>query len=204
MFAQPVRPKDFANRREPIPPIIHSERARDRGMPSLRHEANQSPTTKDEAPMKTATALSAAGLFSFMIAGITPAAAFHLTPENSNFTGKGWTSATKNGVSLKCKAKFKGNVDSSGIGHVTSGTFSGQVGCSTVTLSNLPWKGTAVAKATTELDDVTFSSPIGDCGPGNIDVKLIDGVIKFTAVPLTGGCTVSGKITTTPTLAIAR
>jgi hypothetical protein len=73
-----------------------------------------------------------------------------------------------------------------------------------VTLSNLPWTGTVINKKTLELDNVTFQSPIGDCGPGNIDVKLVDGVIKFNAVPLAGGCMVSGKIKTTPMLAIVK
>ena len=152
--------------------------------------------------MKTAIALASAGLIS--LAGIAPAAAFHLTPENSSFSGKGWTSATKNGVSLKCKAKFQGNVDASGVGHITSGTFSGQIGCNTVGLQNLPWDGTAVSGKAINIDNVTFTSPIGNCGPGTITVKLASGVIKFNAVPLTGGCMVSGKITTSPTLAIVK
>src|SRR5262249_6980059 len=102
------------------------------------------------------------------------------------------------------KAKFQGNVDASGVGHITSGTFSGQIGCNTVGLQNLPWDGTAVNGQTISIENVTFPSPIGKCGPGTIAVKLAAGGIKFNAVPLTGGCMVSGKITTSPTLAIVR
>ena len=152
--------------------------------------------------MKTAIALASAGLIS--LACISPAAAFHLTPEGSSFSGKGWTSATKNGISLKCKAKFQGNVDDTGVGHITGGTFSGQIGCNTVALSNLPWDGTAISGKSISIDNVTFTSPIGNCGPGTITVKLATGIIKFTAVPLAGGCTVSGKITTSPTLVIVK
>ena len=48
---------------------------------------------------------------SFGIAGVTPAAAYHLVPENTDFTGTGKTSATKNGSSLPCKANFTGKAD---------------------------------------------------------------------------------------------
>jgi hypothetical protein len=155
--------------------------------------------------MKTAIAsVAIAGLFSLGVIGTAPAATFHLTPENSKFKGKGNTSAVKSGISLACKAKFTGDVDKNGVGEVTGGTFSGQLGCSSVTLGNLPWTGTVIGKKTLELDNVTFQSPIGDCGPGNIDVKLVNGVISFNAVPLAGGCMVSGRIKTTPQLAIVK
>ncbi len=151
--------------------------------------------------MKTVIAIAAAGLMSFGI-GATPAAAYHLTPESTSFSGTGTTSATKNGVTLKCKAKFQGSVDSNGVGSVTSGTFSGQIGCNTVTLGNLPWKSTAKGATKLTIANVAFDSPIGNCGPGNLVVKLTDGVIKFTNIALAGGCTVSGKITTSPALSI--
>ena len=143
-----------------------------------------------------------AGL-SFGIAGVSPAFAWHLTPESSNFTGKGKTSATKSGITLACKAKFEGNVDSSGVGSVTGGSFSGQLGCSGVTLGNLPWTSTAASKSTVVIQNVTFQSIIGNCGPSNITVKLARGIISFKNVQLAGGCTASGKITTSPPLAIA-
>jgi hypothetical protein len=151
--------------------------------------------------MKTAIATIAASLFAFGIVAATPAAALHLSPENTNFTAKGKTSATKNGLTLACKAKFTGDVDNDGNGEVTGGTFSGQLGCSSVTLSNLPWAGKVINRKTLELDNVTFSTPIGDCGPDNIDVKLVDGTIKMNAIPMTGGCMISGKLHTDPTLA---
>jgi hypothetical protein len=150
--------------------------------------------------MKTAIAITAAGLMSLGIVG--PAAAYHLVPENTSFTGNGTTSATKNGVMLKCKAKFQGHVDSSGIGFVDSGSFTGQLGCTAVGLTNLPWKSVAKSATKVNIANVTFSSPIGDCGPGTVTTKVADGVIKFANAPLAGGCTVSGKITTSPALSI--
>ncbi len=132
----------------------------------------------------------------------TPAFAWHLVPEGTDFTGKGNTSATKSGVTLKCTASFEGNVSDTGIGSVTSGKFTGEVGCSSVTLKNLPWKSEAVNKNTVDILDVQFDSPIGDCGPNTLPVKLANGVITFTNAELTGNCKVSGKITTSPKLSI--
>jgi hypothetical protein len=153
--------------------------------------------------MKTAIAIIAAGLVSFGIAGNAYAASkYHLEPEGTTFTGTGTTSATKNGVTLQCKAKFQGHVDDTGVGFVDSGTFSGQVGCSTVGLSDLPWQSNALTAKAAQINNVTFTSPIGNCGPGNIKVGIKLGKIKFTNVPLTGGCTVTGAIKTSPALSI--
>lgn len=151
--------------------------------------------------MKTAIAITVAGLMSFGI-GITPAFAYHLIPESTSFTGSGNTSATKNGVTLACKAKFNGAIDGSGVGSVTSGSFTGQLGCTSVALSNLPWKATAKKATKGTILNVTFTSPIGNCGPTTLPVKLKNGVISFTNAVLSGGCTVSGKIKTSPTVSI--
>lgn len=152
--------------------------------------------------MKTAIAIAAA-VMSFAVIGTTPAAAYHLIPESTSFTGTGTTSATKNGVTLKCKASFEGNVDSHGIGHVTAGSFTGQLGCTSVGLGGLPWKSVAKSAIKVNILNVSFTSPIGNCGPGTLPTTIKDGgIIQFTNKPLAGGCTVSGKITTTPAISI--
>jgi len=151
--------------------------------------------------MKTNFAIIAG--FAFAIAGASPAFAWHLLPESTNFTGKGNTSATKSGITLKCTASFKGDTDSNGVGYITSGSFTGEIGCSSVTLKNLPWKSTAVGRYVVDIQDVTFDSPIGNCGPSTISTKLRNGVVSFSNDQVSGGCTVSGKITTSPTLSIA-
>lgn len=154
--------------------------------------------------MKTAIALTAAALVSLGIAGTTPAAAYHLSPSGS-FVGDGTTSATKNGITLPCKAHFTGTVDSNGVGHVTGGSFTdnGATGCKKVKLANLPW-GSRVPSATKVIVlKAKFNGPLTlDCGPSNVPTTLKNGVITFTAVPMTGSCSVSGKITTTPKLSI--
>lgn len=152
--------------------------------------------------MKKAIAIAAAGLMSFGIVESAYATAYEFRPLNTNFTGSGTTSATKNGVTLKCNAKFTGDVDGQGLGHIKSGSFSGQLGCSSVGLKNLPWKAQAVSKTGGNIYNVTFTSPIGNCGPGTLPVTLQNGVITFNNKSLPGGCTVSGSITTSPKLSI--
>jgi len=97
--------------------------------------------------MRNAIAIAAAAVLTF--ATVAPAAAYHLEPKSTSFTGTGNTQATKNGITLKCKAKFQGHVDANGVGWVDSGTFTGQVGCTSVGLGGLPWK--SVAKSATKV-----------------------------------------------------
>jgi hypothetical protein len=151
-------------------------------------------------------ALTAAGVLSLGIAAVTPAAAFHLTPEGTSFKATGKTSATKGGLTLPCKAHFQGHTDDNGVGFVDSGSFTddGAIGCTAVTLQNLPWETDATGKKTVVIHNVAFSTPIGDCGPGDITGKLKNGAIVFTAVPLPPDCTVSGKLKTNPQLSIVK
>ena len=152
--------------------------------------------------MKTTIALAAA-LLSLGIAGTTPATAFHLSPAGP-FTADGDTSATKNGITLPCKAHFTGTVASNGIAHITGGSFTdnGAQGCTLVTLNGLPWKVKAVKKAKVKIFNVAFSTPIGDCGPGTMPALLKQGALSFTAVPLQPNCSISGNVTTSPTISI--
>jgi hypothetical protein len=158
-----------------------------------------------DKPMKTGIAITTAAAMSLVSAVLTPAAAFHLSPPG-DFTGNGPTSATKGGISLPCTAHFTGTVDSDGVGQVTGGSFTdrGAIGCTAVTLQNLPWTAKAVSATKVELLKVTFNSPLGKCGPGNITAALKKGVLKFTAVPLKGGCSVTAKIKTSPKLSIVK
>jgi len=152
--------------------------------------------------MKTAIAFTAAGLMSFGIIAATPAAAYHLIPENTSFKGTGNTSATKSGITLACKANLQGSIDANGVGSVTGGSFTGDLGCTSVGLTGLPWKAVAKKAAKGLISGVTFTSPIGNCGPRDLPVKVKNGVISFTDAPLAGGCTISGKIKTNPTVSI--
>ena len=152
--------------------------------------------------MKTAIAILAVGVVSFGMIGNAVAKGYHLIPEGTTFSGTGSTSATKSGVTLKCKAKFQGHVDANGVGSVDSGSFTGELGCTSVGLSNLPWAATAKSAKKAQLANVAFTSPIGNCGPGNLTVTITEGVIKFKNQPLAGSCTISGSIKTSPAVSI--
>ncbi|HWY16153.1 MAG TPA: hypothetical protein VNX86_13530 [Rhizomicrobium sp.] len=151
--------------------------------------------------MKKAIAIVAAGLMSFGAVD-TAFAGYALRPLNTKFTGTGTTSATKNGVTLKCNAKFEGSVNGQGVGEITGGSFTGELGCTSVGLQNLPWKSTATSMSKVQISGAEFTSPIGNCGPGNLSVTLRSGVVSFSNLPLKGGCTVSGNLKTSPTLKI--
>src|SRR5215469_17702572 len=152
--------------------------------------------------MKTGIAIISAGLMSFGIVTSACATTYEFRPLSSSFTGTGTTSATKNGITLQCSATFKGKVNNVGQGSITSGTFTGALGCSSVGLKGLPWKAAAVSKTGAIIYNVTFTSPIGNCGPSNLKTTLSNGVVSFTNQALKGSCTVSGKLTTKPTLSI--
>src|ERR1700733_6830138 len=96
--------------------------------------------------MKSGIAVIAAALMSIGIVGTAAASSYELRPLNTNFTGTGTTSATKSGITLKCTASFQGNVDGQGVGHITSGSFTGELGCSSVSLQGLPWTAAAVSQ----------------------------------------------------------
>lgn len=155
--------------------------------------------------MKAITAIATAGVMCLAAAVATPAAAFHLHP-TGDFTADGTTSATKSGISLPCNAHFTGTVDSQGVGQVTGGSFTdnGGIGCTAVALKNLPWETKAISAIKVKLFGVTFSSPIGDCGPSNIVAKLKRGRLRFSAAQMKGDCSVSAKVKTKPKLKIVQ
>jgi hypothetical protein len=147
--------------------------------------------------MNKITAITAVGLVS--LAGV--AHAFEFSPEGKTFVATGPTSATLNGITLACTGTIHGKTTKTGIGKVTSGSFTGAAGCSATGLSGLPWTMKATGASTATVFGVTFTSPIGNCGPANLNVNLSGGVVSFTNQPI-GSCTGSGTLTTTPTLSI--
>src|SRR5206468_394937 len=104
-----------------------------------------------------------------------------------------------------CKAHFTGNVDSSGIGHFTGGSFAGTAasGCDKLMPANLPWKVVASTKRKAKVMNAAIDA-LGNayCGPSTVPVTLKSGVMSFTAVPMAHNCSVSGHLTTSPPLAI--
>jgi hypothetical protein len=154
--------------------------------------------------MKIAVAFTAIGLAISALAGSVDAAGYKLSPASTKFTGTGPTSATTSGgVKLACTAKFAGSTTAAGVGKITSGSFTGPLGCTSVTLGNLPWKAQALTAKTGEILNVEFDTPIGNCGPGTLPASINGtGVISFNSTNLKGCSSVSGTIATTPHVTI--
>lgn len=150
--------------------------------------------------MKSAIVLAAIGLTTLGFA--SSANAFKFSPPNTKFSGTGPTSATKGGVTLSCTGTLKGSTNAKGIGKVTGGSFTGALGCSSVGLTGLPWPMKATSATTGTVSKVTFTSPIGNCGPGTLPVHLSGGVISFNFLLNPGACQITGSLTTHPTISI--
>ena len=153
--------------------------------------------------MKSITALAAIGLVSFGLADSASAAkaGFKFSPANTKFSGTGPTSATLNGVSLNCTGTILGASNKAGVGKVTGGSFTGALGCSSVTFSGTPWKLVATTATTATISGVDFNTPIGDCGPANLVVTVSGGVFTYNG-KFDQCSNISLTLKTTPTVSI--
>jgi hypothetical protein len=163
--------------------------------------------------MKTVTAITAVAL-----AGVaSQAVAFTIAPApTKHWTATGTATSTIGGTASSCTLNLAGKVTATGIGHVTSGNTTGAGLCPGNSLQNLPWTVKATGATTILTTKVTFANPGGggippiSCGPNNIHGTLTGGNIAYNNAKVTcsvGGApapgTISGSLTTTPTLSIA-
>ncbi len=151
--------------------------------------------------MKLFTVIAAVGLVSAGLADGANAAGFKFSPPSTKFTATGPTSATLNGVTLPCTGTLKGSTTATGVGKVTGGSFTGQIGCSSVTFTGVPWKMTATTATTATIFGVDFSTPLGSCGPANLVVQLTGGVFTYNG-PFDQCSNITLSLTTKPTLSI--
>ncbi|MDR3507316.1 MAG: activator of alkane oxidation [Caulobacteraceae bacterium] len=154
--------------------------------------------------MKTLATLSATALLALGLASQAFAAPT-LGPVSTSFTGMGTTSMTKSGITIGCNANFTGSINSTGAGQISTAAFTaGNFLCPLITATNLPWPAAAVTAGgggagTANILTVAVSTPLGNCGPSTLPTSInTTGVISFSGVPLSGGCTVSGSIQSTP------
>lgn len=151
--------------------------------------------------MKTLTAVAAIALVSFGFT--TTASAFKLSPPSTSFTGSGNTSLTKSGITVPCTANFTGSINARGVGKVTGATFTGSATCQAISATGLPWKVAAKTASTAKFSAVSVSTPLGNCGPSALTVgDNGTGLVTFTNQILSGGCSVSGSVQTTPAVTI--
>jgi hypothetical protein len=152
--------------------------------------------------MKTIITFGAAALLSFSL--VAEASAYSLYPRSTNFTGTGKTQLTKGSLTVPCTAKFTGKTTSTGVGYVTSASFTGSTICAGIKSTGLPWPGKAVSATKAYIYNVKVSASIfGTCGPTNVPTTVSStGLITFSNVTLTPNCVVKGSVQTTPHIVI--
>jgi hypothetical protein len=152
--------------------------------------------------MKSLIAIAAIGVMSFGLAsGASAATKYIFSPASTKFVGTGPTSATLNSVTLACTGSLKGASTAAGAGKVTGGSFTGELGCSSVTFTGTPWKMAATTATTATITGVHFTTPIGSCGPANLVVTLTGGVFSYNGA-FDQCSNIKLTLTTKPTLSI--
>jgi hypothetical protein len=147
----------------------------------------------------------------FFVAAAAPAFAVTVSPAGP-ISLNGSTTLTKSGHSIGCKATMAGNVDSAGAISITAASFSGAPMCSLITPAHLPWTGQVTNTAGLTLDKVAVDVAVpmlgGQCGPTTVNASIVQSTpqketaINISQQQLTGGCEVSGTLTTTPFLTV--
>lgn len=150
-------------------------------------------------PVGAAMALFLAASASAYAVTISPAGPISLT---------GSTTLTKGIVSVSCTANFVGSVGSSGAISITSASFGGGSLCTGISATHLPWTGDVGTTTSLSLNNVAVNTLLGACGPSTIAASITENpTLKETTIglnnqALSGGCTVTGTLTTTPYLTI--
>ncbi|MDR3507317.1 MAG: hypothetical protein P4L64_05390 [Caulobacteraceae bacterium] len=156
--------------------------------------------------MKVLATLCAAGLLALTAQAV---AAATLSPINTCFTGAGDTSFSKRGIAIGCHGRFTGDIDSTGIGHIVTVSFTpGSALCGVINTKNLPWNTTASTAisgggGTASIAGVAVNTAFGNCGPSTVPISIDKGgQITISKATLPGGCTVTATIQTTPPISV--
>ncbi|RKP46365.1 hypothetical protein D7S89_17140 [Trinickia fusca] len=134
---------------------------------------------------------------------VAPAGAISLT---------GSTTLGKSGITIGCTANLVGTITSTGEITITSAKFSGNSLCSAVTGTGLPWTGAVLTTTGLQLHNVAVDVNVpllgGACGPTPVAGTITENTTaKETLIGLhnqllSGGCSVSGTLQTTPYLTV--
>lgn len=166
--------------------------------------------------MKLFKIASIAAVATLALAAQASAASF--TPPSTSFTGIGATNMIKGLGPFPCAAKFTGHTDAApppggtSYAWIDSAAFTGSVFCTSVTAASLPWRArvtsgpaTAGTPATAVIEQVKFNSPVGPCGPADLNVTIdVAGNIAFHQTLNPGACEVwtTTPIATTPAVGV--
>lgn len=155
--------------------------------------------------MKVPAILCAATLAVFGLA--SQASAYSLNPKSSGtIVITGPTNLTAFGTTVPCTSQFTGSIDSSGVGSITSATFSGGGLCGFVRAQSLPWGINATNPTDVTISNVKVSVfGLVTCGPGSVGGSLV-GSQPTTSVSFSGtigSCSVSSNPTVTSNTALS-
>jgi len=167
--------------------------------------------------MKTFKLVSVGSALAVLAAAAAPAFAVTVTPPGSGgaaipLTAHGPTTLTKSGVSISCTATLTGTIDGAGDVKITSASFTGNSLCSSVVAAKTPWTGTVLSPTQLALHGVAVNVNVpilgGACGPTDVSAGISvnatqkETLISLSKQALSGGCDVSGTLTTTPFLQV--
>ena len=157
--------------------------------------------------MKSFKLIPVGAALALFVAASAPAFAVTVSHEGA-LSLQGATTLVKSNMPLGCTANLVGTITHAGEVKITSAKFTGQALCSAVTAVQLPWKGEVTSAKSLELSGVAVETPLGSCGPGvlkasiTVDTTQRETTIGLVDQVLSGGCTVSGSLTTTPFMTI--
>jgi hypothetical protein len=149
-------------------------------------------------PVGAALALFVAASSAYAVT-VSPAGAISL---------EGATTLIKSSIPLGCTTNMVGNITSTGAITITSAKFSGQALCSAITAAGLPWTGQVNTTKSLSLNGVAVDTPLGHCGPSAIKAGITENAaqrettIGFANQVLSGSCSVTGTLATTPVLTV--
>lgn len=157
--------------------------------------------------MKSFKLIPVGAALAWFVASAAPAFAVTVSPAGP-FSLTGSTTLMKNGLPVACTAAMAGTITSSGAVEITSGRFSGNSLCSLVTPTGFPWKGQVNSTTGLTLNGVAVDTTLGNCGPSTINTSIIENtqqretLIGMSSQVLSGNCSVSGSLSTTPFLTV--
>lgn len=130
------------------------------------------------------------------------------------FTASGPATVSKAGIPIGCTVVFTGTIDGAGKLLITSASFSGSALCKVIKANasvTSPWSGQVDSPIQLTLDNVSVnvSAPFvgGQCGPSKVTAQIreSDGetIIGLNSITLSGGCSMTGALTTSPYMHIS-
>jgi hypothetical protein len=169
--------------------------------------------------MKTMQLISAGSALAWLLALSAPVHAVTVTPPGPGgqpiaFTASGPTALGKAGLSVSCETVLTGKISGDGAVTITGASMRGMSLCKAIVPVFPPqtnaWTGNVENAQSLALDNVSVNVNVpivgGTCGPSNIKASLSNHpdskemVITFSNQLLSGGCSISGSLTTTPYL----